>query len=149
MKAGIPIPDDEATRPRKKRVFRWILPGVLSVLILTILVFLILIPHRMSAARKAGAVANLNNLCMVIEVFHQDTGRYPTTAEGLDALVTCPADLLATWHGPYIDKIPSDKWGHEYRYCFPSGTDPTTFELHDVGPDGIDGTADDVSGDSK
>jgi general secretion pathway protein G len=51
-----------------------------------------------------------------LDVFFLDVGRYPTTAEGFEALVANPGSLEA-WNGPYLKKgaIPNDPWGQEYQ----------------------------------
>jgi general secretion pathway protein G len=98
--------------------------------------------------RQHGTIADLINLSLVIDSFYVDTHRYPTTAEGLAALLTKP-DNAEGWQGPYMDKIPRDKWGNDYIYRYPSPTNPTTYDLHSRGEDGIDGTPDDLTKDSN
>jgi general secretion pathway protein G len=91
---------------------------------------------------------------------------YPSTADGLLALLVQPANT-PNWGGPYLDLtpptvVPNDPWGNPYRYEFPgtrsASTSATTdavtttttttgaarYDLWSVGPDGIDGTADDI-----
>jgi len=75
-------------------------------------------------------------------------GDYPSTAEGLQALVIPPADKVDRWHGPYIDvnggKIPQDPWGHDYKYAYPGNHNKDSYDLWSLGKDGVDGTADDI-----
>lgn len=61
--------------------------------------------------------AQIENLATAIESFYTDNARYPTEAEGLNALVTKP-DGLTTWNGPYLKKktLPKDGWGHDFIY---------------------------------
>jgi general secretion pathway protein G len=55
-----------------------------------------------------------------LDMFKLDVGRYPTTAEGLTALVNRPASANG-WNGPYLKNgLPSDPWGNAYRYTYPS-----------------------------
>ena len=49
----------------------------------------------------------------------QDVGTYPTTEQGLNALLKAPTGKESKWKGPYIDKIPEDPWGNPYQYQFP------------------------------
>jgi general secretion pathway protein G len=77
-------------------------------------------------------------------MFELDTGRYPTTAEGVSALLTAPAGVGRYWTGPYIRAMPEDDWGHPFQYVFPSPKDPTTYQVISWGPDGVPGTADDI-----
>jgi general secretion pathway protein G len=93
-----------------------------------------------------------------------DNGSYPTTADGLSALLNRPANAI-NWGGPYLEgisAIPNDPGGNPYRYEFPSTrstsasatvdavttTTPTTgvarYDIWSHGADGIDGTADDI-----
>jgi general secretion pathway protein G len=77
-----------------------------------------------------------------IQAFENDTLRFPTTEEGLDALVRNPGNL-GNWNGPYLKKgIPSDPWGREYGYKCPGDHGP--YDLCSYGSDGIAGTDDDI-----
>ena len=89
--------------------------------------------------------ADLANLGAVLDEFEVDCGRYPTTAEGLNALVKAPPGV-AGWRGPYVKRgIPKDLWGNPYVYRGPS-FGSSNYELLSKGPDGQEGTADDVIG---
>jgi len=87
----------------------------------------------------------INEFCQALELYSIDNGVYPTTAEGLQALVTRPTDH-AKWDGPYVEdgKIKDDAWGHPYVYRCPGVKVPAGFDLFSVGPDGKEGTADDI-----
>lgn len=82
-----------------------------------------------------------------LEYYSMDIGRFPTAAQGLDALFTAPADLAdsSKWDGPYARedwKRPLlDPWGNAWQYA---SSNPEQFELWSYGPDGINGTGDDV-----
>ena len=67
-----------------------------------------------------------------------DIGRYPTTAEGLDALIRNPSGLM-TWKGPYLGKreIPKDPWGRFYVYRSPG--QHGAYDLFSYGQDGVEG----------
>jgi len=70
--------------------------------------------------------------------FEVDVGRYPTTAEGLAALVQCPKNLSAAhWHGPYLEKIPIDPWGTPFGYVFPATNGTNWYGLYSCGADRI------------
>ena len=94
--------------------------------------------------RRRGTIAELLNLSTALDAYRVDIGTYPSTTEGLEALVTCPQGVTG-WQGRYIDAVPMDKWGTAYRYQFPSRSDPEKFDLHSVGQDLVDATADDVT----
>ncbi|TVR50784.1 MAG: type II secretion system protein GspG [Puniceicoccaceae bacterium] len=69
-----------------------------------------------------------------------DMGSYPSTAEGLQALITAPDGRSGRWRGPYIEgnQVPNDPWGNPYQYRFPGTRNPSGFDLYSFGPDGVD-----------
>ena len=73
-------------------------------------------------------------------------GGYPTTAEGLNALIVAPTDKADRWHGPYLEpaKIPLDPWGEPYQYASPGTRNKATYDLWSKGPDKISGNEDDI-----
>ena len=73
-------------------------------------------------------------------------GDYPSTADGLQALITAPASKADQWQGPYFSdtKIPLDPWGEAYIYRYPGVHNKTTYDIFSKGPDKIEGTADDI-----
>lgn len=73
-------------------------------------------------------------------------GDYPSTAEGLQALIAAPASKGEQWHGPYFSdsKIPLDPWGEPYVYHYPGVHNPKSYDIYSKGPDKQDGTADDI-----
>jgi general secretion pathway protein G len=77
-----------------------------------------------------------------------DMGDYPSTAEGLQALITAPANGADHWHGPYVEltgnKLPLDPWNEPYQYLHPGNKNKDSYDLFSKGPDKIEGTADDI-----
>jgi general secretion pathway protein G len=73
-------------------------------------------------------------------------GSFPSTAEGLQVLITPPADKADRWHGPYIteSKIPTDPWGEPYQYAYPGTHNKSGYDLWSKGPDKQSGTEDDI-----
>ncbi|WP_246345044.1 type II secretion system major pseudopilin GspG [endosymbiont of Lamellibrachia barhami] len=73
-----------------------------------------------------------------LDLFHLEVGRYPTTDEGLIALVEKP-NSVEGWNGPYLKKkqIPEDPWGNEYLYRFPG--DNGIYDLYSFGQDNTEG----------
>ena len=73
-------------------------------------------------------------------------GDFPSTAEGLAALVTAPANRADRWRGPYLQdsKLPVDPWGEPYQYRYPGVKNKNGFDLWSKGPDKTDGTDDDI-----
>lgn len=74
-------------------------------------------------------------------------GDYPSTAEGLSALVTQP-NGRERWKGPYVEvsggKIPLDPWGEEYIYRYPGTQNKGSYDLFSKGADKTQDTADDI-----
>ena len=73
-------------------------------------------------------------------------GSYPTTAEGLQALITPPSAKPERWGGPYFNdaKIPKDGWDEPFQYAFPGTRNKDGYDLWSKGPDKQSGTADDI-----
>jgi type II secretion system protein G len=99
--------------------------------------------ERSPRNKTITTIANMN---AALETFYVDTGRYPTTTEGLNALLHAPAGLGGTWKGPYIDGgvLPLDGWGHAFIHQMSAKTIPATFDIVSPGEDGVLGTADDI-----
>jgi general secretion pathway protein G len=81
-----------------------------------------------------------------LEVYKIHMGDYPTTAEGLQALISAPANRAERWRGPYLkdNKIPNDPWGEPYQYRYPGVKNKDRYDLWSKGPDRTDGTDDDI-----
>lgn len=82
-----------------------------------------------------------------LQAYRLDLNSFPTTAQGLDALRRAPGDLLnpAKWSGPYLEEpVPLDPWDQSYRYQYPGTRNPDLPDIWSVGPDGVDGTEDDI-----
>ncbi len=77
-----------------------------------------------------------------------DLGDYPSTAEGIAALITPPANKAERWRGPYIEapgnRVPLDPWGEPYRYRYPGTRNQGGYDLYSLGPDKTEGTEDDI-----
>ncbi|HEY1108603.1 MAG TPA: type II secretion system major pseudopilin GspG [Opitutaceae bacterium] len=72
------------------------------------------------------------------------TGSFPSTADGLQALITAPASASGRWQGPYVEKIPLDPWKEPYQYAFPGKRNPGSYDVWSKGPDKQSDTADDI-----
>jgi general secretion pathway protein G len=73
-----------------------------------------------------------------LDTFRLDVGRYPTTEEGLGALMVAPPAAGAKWNGPYLKKgVPADPWGHPYQYRAPGAK--AEYEIVSLGKDGQPG----------
>lgn len=100
---------------------------------------------QVSRSEVTAARAQLDAIDKALQAYRIDTGRYPTTGQGLKALVTQPADETR-WHGPYMQgEIPADPWGNAYQYRSPAAAPGHDFDLSSFGRDGAaGGTGDDA-----
>jgi general secretion pathway protein G len=93
---------------------------------------------------KRTARADMERFANAVDQYAKRAGEPPTTEQGLAALMSKPPELPDDkWAGPYIKgTAPSkDPWGVEYRYV---GLGPKDYGIWSCGPDGIDGTDDDI-----
>ncbi len=83
-----------------------------------------------------------------LERYKLDMGSYPSTAEGLRALLAAPSNAGESWHGPYMDdengKLPTDPWHEPYQYRYPGTKNKTKYDIFSKGPDKTEGTEDDI-----
>ncbi|MCE3264615.1 MAG: gspG [Pseudoduganella sp.] len=81
------------------------------------------------------AKAQIEAFEKALDTYRLDVGRYPTTEEGLNALLAAPATAGAKWNGPYLKKVvPSDPWGRPYQYKAPGAK--AEYEITSLGKDG-------------
>lgn len=75
---------------------------------------------RADDARATAAKTDVNNLMQALKLYKLDNQRYPTSEQGLQALLTKPASapVPANWKS-YLDKLPNDPWGRAYLYLNP------------------------------
>jgi general secretion pathway protein G len=101
---------------------------------------------QIGKSERSTAKAQIEGLGKALDAYRLDTGRYPSTEQGLNALVVRPADE-PKWNGPYLQKaVPPDPWGHPYAYRAPG--QEGDFDLLSYAKDGQaggDGDAADVS----
>ena len=91
--------------------------------------------HTINLAIKLDLYGHLKT---DLDAFEVDCGRYPTTLEGFQALLKCPTNIPAgKWHGPYLEKLPQDPWGHDYVYVCPGIHNTNGYDLYSCGFDGI------------
>lgn len=91
--------------------------------------------NQLGGAKSKTAAVQIADLEKGLDLFKLDIGRYPTTDEGLAALVKAPSGL-PSWNGPYIKgEVPQDPWGRPYRYTAQGGK----VEIVSFGADGAPG----------
>ncbi|MBI5779799.1 MAG: type II secretion system major pseudopilin GspG [Planctomycetes bacterium] len=88
----------------------------------------------------------IRNLSMALDSYQMENGAYPTTEQGLKALLEKPTipPIPKDWTGPYLKKEIIDPWGNPYQYRCPSQHNRPDFDLWSFGPDGKDGTGDEI-----
>ena len=106
----------------------------------------VVVPRVMDRPEQARIVATKNNIRAIqsaLDMYKLDNHRYPTTDQGLSALVEQPAvePKLQRWNR-YMDKIPLDSWGNQYLYLIPGKNGD--FDLYSSGPNGRSGDEDDI-----
>jgi general secretion pathway protein G len=89
-------------------------------------------------ARIFATRTEIANFSTALKMFSDDCGRYPTTAEGLDALIARPMNIPSDRWNKYLDadRIPKDIWDHPYVYRCPGVHNTNTFDLYSCGADG-------------
>ncbi|MFL2451257.1 MAG: type II secretion system protein GspG [Verrucomicrobiales bacterium] len=95
------------------------------------------------AEEKARVKEDLNALQISYLNYKIAAGNYPTTEQGLQALLTKPAEVRG-WEGPYFDEAITDPWANEYGYRFPSQKGQKKPDIFSKGPDGQENTEDDI-----
>jgi general secretion pathway protein G len=144
-------PSPDKTRHQRhsiRRAIRTNLAILVFIAILTVGAVLLDIPARWfeEGAKLAPAKGDFQSISSALHTYKINVGHYPSTEQGLQALVERPTipPLPDDWV-KIADKVPTDPWKNEYRYrCFPEGS-PYPFELISNGPDGMEGTKDDRS----
>ena len=116
---------------------------MIVVVILGLLATIIMprILNRPEQARRVKAKIDIRNIESALALFKTDTGRFPTTSEGLEVLVSNPGIKGYNKDG-YLDKVPLDPWGNKYIYVCP-GVQRKDYDLESYGKDGEDGGAED------
>ena len=118
---------------------------LLLVLVILAVLAAIVVPKftsRSEQARNTSAKTSISLIDGAFDQFEVDNGRYPSTDEGLGALINNPGNM-ENWHGPYLKGgVPKDPWNNEFVYRFPGQKNGAGFDLYSLGPDGREGNDD-------
>ena len=92
--------------------------------------------RQLGGARLSVARQSVERIGGVLDLYKLDVGSYPTTDQGLAALVEPPAGV-ANWNGPYLKGgVPVDPWSHPWTYRAPSSRSGHDYDLCSPGPNG-------------
>lgn len=123
---------------------------IMVVVILGVLAALV-VPNftgRTQEAKITAASTQLSSFDVALQMYEGENGVYPTTAQGLKALVEKPttSPVPDQWKRPYLKNgIPADPFGTEYKYVSPGKNNSDSYDLSSAGPDGQHGTDDDIT----
>ncbi|MCL6505148.1 MAG: type II secretion system major pseudopilin GspG [Pirellulales bacterium] len=144
-----------AIKRRTRRTSRQQRRGFTLIEVLLVLVILVILGSLVTVSIRGAstkgkinaAKAQIGMFQQPLEMYFLDLNQYPSTSQGLEALLAPPSELKnsAKWAGPYLDKtVPLDPWDRPYQYASPGKHNPNTYDVWSLGPDGVDGTADDI-----
>jgi general secretion pathway protein G len=138
---------------RKRKHDGFTLVEIMIVLAILVLLLAMVGPRLLKTQEKADlkiTVTQIKNVEQALDMYKVDNRAYPSTEEGLKALLQRPADeaRAANWEGPYLSEatLPVDPWGNAFRYEYPPTKGMNTDEpnIWSAGPDGKDDTEDDI-----
>jgi general secretion pathway protein G len=118
---------------------------LLLVLVILGVLAAIVVPKMTGRTQEAKVTATktqISNLKAALDLFEHDNDRFPSSDEGIAALVSNPSNM-PNWH-KYLEQMPLDSWGNQFQYRQP-GSNGKDYDIVSAGPDGREGTADDIS----
>jgi general secretion pathway protein G len=142
----------QTTPVRRKRRAGFTLLEILVVLAIIGLLIGVLVTNTETIfGRGQEAVAQIyvrDTLKTPLIRYRIDLGDFPSTAEGIAALIAAPSSASDRWRGPYMDatggKAPVDPWGLPYNYRYPGVKNVGSYDVFSCGPDKTPDTADDI-----
>jgi len=135
-------------RERRRQGFTLVeVMAVLVILVVLAGISVTAIQGIMSQANKREAEIFVKSLDGPLELFLTNHGSYPTTSQGLDALLNPPEGVdVSKGEWPYIkdSAVKLDPWNNPYQYAYPSSRNSNGYDLWSMGPDRVSGTDDDI-----
>lgn len=139
-----PAPDEKKRIKRNGFTLVELMVVIFILGLLTTIVVINVLPSQ-DRAMVQKARSDIATLGQALEMYRLDNLGYPTSSDGLQALIAPPASLATTARyrqGGYIKKLPDDPWGRPYQYDNPGRQGPG-FDLYSLGADGAPGGEDD------
>jgi general secretion pathway protein G len=118
---------------------------VMVVLVILGILATLVVPRIMSRPDEARIIAakqDINSIGQALKLYRLDNHSYPSTDQGLQALVTKPtgAPVPPNWKtGGYLDRLPKDPWGNDYKYLNPGVKNTNDVDVFSLGADGAPG----------
>src|SRR5438874_7520088 len=105
---------------------------LLLVMVILVVLAAVVVPkftNRSEQARNTAAITQITTFETSLDMFETDCGSYPTTEQGLRALVENVGNW-PSWHG-YLksNQVPKDPWGHDYVYRYPGTRNPSSYDI--------------------
>ena len=122
---------------RTRRAHAFTLIEILVVVVILAVLAAVVVPNvikKIGEGRKSAASSDITNFSSALQMYYADTGHYPTSEQGLIALLQDPGGE-GKWKGPYLhneSQIRPDPWGHQYKYVQP-GPDNEDFLISSDG----------------
>jgi len=142
------LPSPSSTRSRRRGFTLLEIMVVLAILGLLVAVLVRNVTGDLDRGQqRAAGLFVKTTLSIPLTNYRIDMGSYPTTAQGLEALISSPQGG-GRWKGPYLEspggQPPMDPWQQPYQYRYPATKNKTGYDLFSKGPDMAAGTEDDV-----
>ncbi len=105
-----------------------------------------MVGDQLEEARESRAQADIKSIGVYLMMYNAKSGSYPTTEQGLQALITRPESepRPRAWKASPMKEIPLDGWNRPYNYESPGKRNPGSYDLYTSGKDKLPGTADDI-----
>jgi general secretion pathway protein G len=143
MISPVPIRRQSPVRQRRARSAFTLIEILVVIVVIAILATLVApnVFQHVGAAKDATAKSQIEMLGAALDAYRLDAGAYPTTQQGLQALVEVPSvDAPVSWRGPYLRKaVPLDPWNRPYIFLSPGEVNLNGYDLLSYGADGQPG----------